>query len=122
MDKKLLIIEEKNSLSKLLLPKLKDLPITTIESDTSEDGLKMALADHPDLILIEDMMTDMTGFIVLDRLRKDAWGSKVPVFFFADDVKYEGDIKSLAGNYEFFLKPAIITDSLVLLIKQKLKV
>jgi len=122
MDKKLLIIEEKDSLSKLLMPKLKDLPIQVIETDTSEDGLKQALTDHPDLILIEDMMTNMTGFLVLDKLRKDEWGIHVPVFFFADDVKYEGDIKSLSTNYEFFLKPAIMTDSLVLKIKQKLNV
>ncbi len=39
----------------------------------------MALAKHPDLILLDLVMPEMDGMTALKKIREDAWGASVPV-------------------------------------------
>ncbi len=44
-----------------------------------KDGLEWALQNHPDIILLDISMPVMSGSEMLEKLRQDDWGSKVPV-------------------------------------------
>lgn len=44
-----------------------------------EEGLKKALVDHPDLILLGIRMPKMDGMTMLKLLRHDAWGKDAKV-------------------------------------------
>src|SRR5512135_389251 len=49
------------------------------EADTGTKGLAMALADRPDLILLDLMMPDMEGYEVCHRLRANLTTLSVPI-------------------------------------------
>jgi DNA-binding response OmpR family regulator len=44
-----------------------------------EEGLKIALKRHPDLILLDIIMPEMNGITMLKELRTDNWGKTVKV-------------------------------------------
>lgn len=44
-----------------------------------EEGLRLALQQHPDLILLDIRMPKMDGMTMLKLLRHDSWGANVPV-------------------------------------------
>lgn len=44
-----------------------------------EDGLKKALVDHPDIILLDIRMPKMDGMTMLKHLREDEWGKDAKV-------------------------------------------
>lgn len=75
----ILIVED----DKVLLNALK----TTFEKENykvlvgmdGEEGLSLALTEHPNIILLDIVMPKMSGTEMLTKLRQDKWGSKVPV-------------------------------------------
>lgn len=44
-----------------------------------EDGLKKALQEHPDLILLDIRMPKMDGMAMLKQLRQDEWGKSAKI-------------------------------------------
>lgn len=73
-------------------------------SDNGADGLKMALSEWPDLILLDLNLPDMTGFDVIKRLRDDRFTN--PVFIQSAWASSEHKSKAMtAGCDEYLLKP-----------------
>lgn len=77
--KKILIIEDEMPLLKALISKFSKEKIETLFAKNGEEGLAVALHDHPDLILLDIIMPRMDGLTMLNILRQDKWGKKVPV-------------------------------------------
>ncbi len=50
-----------------------------LEAKDGEEGLAIALREHPDLILLDLMMPKMDGMTMLKKVRADEWGRGVPV-------------------------------------------
>jgi two-component system, OmpR family, alkaline phosphatase synthesis response regulator PhoP len=44
-----------------------------------EEGLRIALEDKPDLVLLDLALPKKNGISVLESLRDDAWGTNVPI-------------------------------------------
>ncbi len=79
-NKKLLVIEDDNSLRNVLHEKLVLENFTVIEARDGEEGLSVALQQHPDLILLDIIMPKMDGISMMKKLRvTDEWGKHVPV-------------------------------------------
>lgn len=78
-EKVVLVIEDHVPVRVALVDKLKKEGVKTLEAKDGEEGLAMALANKPDLILLDLIMPRMSGMAMLEKLRKDEWGKKVPV-------------------------------------------
>jgi two-component system, OmpR family, phosphate regulon response regulator PhoB len=79
-EKKLvLIIDDDDNLRTVLLDKLSASGFNVEQATDGEDGLKKALAFHPDVILLDVMMPKMNGWDVLESLRKDDWGKSAKI-------------------------------------------
>ena len=91
--KSVLIIEDDALISEALGEGLKRAEINVSYAYDGKQGLKKALAQHPDLILLDLMMPIMDGHEVLAQLRKDKWGAKVPVTV----------LTNVADNLDIFL-------------------
>lgn len=80
MDKKkILIVEDEESMLDIISNYLTNQEFTTLMAKDGEEGLTTALKEHPDLILLDILMPKMDGMIMLQKLRLDEWGKKVPV-------------------------------------------
>jgi CheY-like chemotaxis protein len=88
MSKTILIIEDERALREALKHTLLEAGYSVLESSNGEDGLATALAQHPDLILLDIVMPKLDGLEVTTALRKDDWGKDVKIILLTnlDDI------------------------------------
>jgi len=77
--KKVLIIEDDQIILEMYRDKFEVSNFGVITALNGEDGLKSAITHHPDLILLDLAMPKMDGMTLMQELRNDPWGAKVPV-------------------------------------------
>ena len=120
-SKKILVIENEPSIRKILADKLVREKFEVIQANNGEDGLKIALSEHPDLVLTDVLMPKMNGLEMINELHKDAWGKSVPIIILSnlnDDTTIVNQIKHT--QYEYLLKTDLDLASLIDKIKTKL--
>jgi len=88
-----------------------------------EEGLKLALEEHPDLILLDIRMPKMDGISMLKLLRKDAWGAGVPVILLTNLAPNVKNLKEVVGDNPpfYIIKSNIEPEQLLKRIKYILK-
>ena len=77
--KTILVVEDEISLLNALRDKLTREHFAVLEAKNGEEGLEVALREHPDLILLDIVMPKMDGMTVLRKLREDLWGKSAKV-------------------------------------------
>ena len=121
--KKILIIENEPATRKVLSDKLSREKFFVIQASNGQDGLNLALAEHPDLILLDVFMPKMKGLEVINELHKDVWGTNVPVIILSnlnDESEIIEQIKHT--QYEYLIKTNLNLATLVDKIKSKLNI
>lgn len=102
---KILIIDDSMLTLKLLEDILRD-TYDVIIAQCGEDGLKLALEEQPDLILLDIEMPRMNGFEVLKNLQSNRKTEPIPVIFLTGliEPKYE-ERGFLCGAVDYIVKP-----------------
>jgi len=77
--KKILIIEDEESLLSMLADKLKREGYEVSTAENGEEGLRKVREEHPDLVLLDIIMPKMGGFEVLEAMYKDEELHEIPV-------------------------------------------
>ncbi len=133
MNKKIILIaEDDTSIINVLNERLINEGFNVFEAKNGEDGLKIALQEHPDLILVDILMPKMDGLTMLKKLHEDEWGKNAHFIILTNvsEVDQIGDAIKLAGvvstnknqYFEYYIKSEIKLEQLVGKIKQKLGV
>lgn len=109
--KKILFIEDNEEIVALYEPKLKQAGYEVKAALDGTHGLEYALADHPDLILLDVVMPDMDGMSVMQRIRQEGeWGKKVTIIIFTNfDVNDERLKRVVADKPAYYLLKANYT-------------
>jgi len=108
MSKKILIVEDEIDIREAIADVLTQAGYTVMQAENGEEGLNKALAEHPDLILLDVTMPVMNGQEMLLKLREDAWGKNATVAMLTsmDDTKNVAEAYS--GNVSDYLVKANI--------------
>lgn len=101
---KILLIEDDKVQADVYLTRLLAEGYGAAWAQDGELGLKMALENHPTVIILDVRMPKMDGINVLEALRKDEWGAKVPVIILTNlDPTNELTDKAYKNSASFFL-------------------
>ncbi len=79
IQKTILVVEDEKSLLNVIVDTLNLHNFLTLRAKNGKEGIDVALAKHPDLILLDLLMPVMDGMTALSKIREDAWGAHVPV-------------------------------------------
>ena len=98
IDKKILIVEDEVPTALALGDKLTHEGYNVIKAGNGKDGIRMALAEHPDLILADLRMPEMSGLDMIAELRKDDWGATVKVMILTNVSDVESIDEAMRHN------------------------
>ena len=109
----ILIIEDNEKNRKLVRDVLQVKGYKTIESETAEEGLKLALEKSPALILMDIQLPGMDGITALKRLKADATTKSIPVIAVtASAMTYKRQTMLAEGFDGYQSKPISVKDFL----------
>lgn len=72
-QKKILIVEDEKNLREAIADVLHNRNFISLQAKNGREGLKLALKEHPDLILLDLLMPEMDGMTAFEKIRKDSW-------------------------------------------------
>src|SRR3989304_1048158 len=109
----ILIIEDNEKNRKLVRDVLQVKGYKTIESETAEEGLKLALEQSPALILMDIQLPGMDGITALKQLKAEAKTKSIPVIAVtASAMTYNRQTMLAEGFDGYQPKPISIKDFL----------
>lgn len=127
MTKTILIVEDEDALRTVLKQKLENENFAVLEAKNGKEGLDMALAKQPDLVLLDIIMPIMDGFTMVKRLREEErkqgklTENQIPVMFLtnlSDEKALSSSQKE--GVYDYLVKSSWTLDSITKKINDKL--
>ncbi|OGF74101.1 hypothetical protein A2Z63_03130 [Candidatus Giovannonibacteria bacterium RIFCSPLOWO2_02_44_8] len=119
---KILIIEDDKFLRDLMSQKLTKEGFSVKEALDGEEGLKMALEEPPDLVLLDLILPRVDGFGVLERIKKEPKLSHLPVLILSNLGQKEDVGRALSmGAEDFLIKSNFTLGEIVEKIKTILK-
>ena len=102
--KKVLIVEDEKNIVDILRFNLQRSGYATLEAYDGEEGLRLALEENPDLVLLDVMLPKMIGFDVCKTLRQR--GSNVPVIILTAREEETDKVLGLEiGADDYITKP-----------------
>lgn len=119
-DKKVLVVDDEIHIVHVVAIKLRNNGFEVISADNGAEGLKLALAEKPDIIVTDYQMPVMTGLELVEKLRQNQDTKDTPVVMLTarsfaipqqqqDDLRISGCLskpfspKELLGNIEDIL-------------------
>ena len=111
--KKILLVEDEPEYADMIKMRLEASDYEVVLATDGKDGVAKALAENPDLILMDVMMPGMDGFQALDKLRLESLTRNTPVVM----LTAKGESKSIMRAQDmrvadYLIKPCTSDDLL----------
>lgn len=104
--RKILVVDDTEANLKLLRALLRGAGYEVVTASGGEEGIRVAAGEQPDLILLDIMMPDLTGFEVCQRLRAAPDTRETPIVFLTALHEMEDHVKGMdVGGDDVLTKP-----------------
>jgi DNA-binding response OmpR family regulator len=111
---KIVIAEDETILLRGLTDRFTQEGFAVFPAENGAEALKLALENHPDMILLDIVMPVMDGMTALKKLREDEWGKTAKVIFLTNLSDSDKVSDAVAhGVYDFLIKVDWSLDNLV---------
>jgi two-component system, cell cycle response regulator DivK len=103
----ILIVEDNEKNMKLVRDILRHNGHTTLEAVTGEEGVRLALSERPDLVLMDIQLPDIDGIEALRRIRVDRGADAIPVVAVSASVMPDDQQKIVTSGFDAFVTKPI---------------
>jgi two-component system, cell cycle response regulator DivK len=107
MSRRILIVEDNEKNMKLVRDILQHMGHRTFEAGTGLDGVRLALTESPDLVLMDIQLPDIDGIEALRRIRADGRLDAVPVLAVSASVMPSEQQKIASSGFDAFIAKPI---------------
>ena len=118
----ILVIEDMDPIRQAITAALAKAGFNVLQASNGKEGLKVALEEHPDILLVDIIMPGLDGIDMVGKLREDDWGKDAPVVMLTN---VEDSDKIVAVQkyhvYDYLVKSNWELDDVVQHIKGKLE-
>lgn len=79
--KTILVVEDEMAMLKAISKKLENDDFNVLRASDGEEGFNVAMANKPDMVMLDIIMPKFDGLTVMKRIREDCgdWGLNVPI-------------------------------------------
>jgi two-component system cell cycle response regulator DivK len=119
--KTVLIVEDNEKNMKLARDILSAKGYATLEAVTGLDGVKLALENKPDLVLMDIQLPDINGIEAFERIRANADTAAIPVVAFTASVTINDRSRIGDAGFDGFLSKPINLKEFVETVKRVLE-
>lgn len=106
MAEKILIIDDDSETLRLIGIMLQRQGYQTVTADNGDDGVALAKAELPDLIILDIMMPEVNGYTVARHLRADPATADMPILMFTAKSQIDDKVAGFeAGADDYLTKP-----------------
>ncbi|WP_262967213.1 response regulator, partial [Methylobacter psychrophilus] len=106
MTQCVLVVDDDPGTVKLMSSYLKRSGYRVSAAYSGADGITLAHADHPDVILLDLLMPEISGFEVVGALRNDPATAQIPIIIVTSKRLTTEDRQMLDGNVKAILEKA----------------
>jgi CheY-like chemotaxis protein len=112
-DELILVVEDNDNNRLLIRDVLQASGYRVIESETAEDGVRMAAEQRPALVLMDIQLPGMSGIEALQRLRADPVTRAIPVVAVTASAMTQDRRQIMAAGFDGYQsKPISVRDFL----------
>lgn len=90
-DRTVLVVEDDPAVSGLVVELLEDAGFTVLQARLGQQGLRLVEEYTPAVVLVNQMLPDMSGLDVLERLRHGPETRQIPVILISSRVQQLAD-------------------------------
>jgi two-component system, sensor histidine kinase and response regulator len=119
--KKILVVEDNPMVLANIGKLLKAEGFEVLSAENGKLGLKMAVAELPDLILSDIMMPDLDGYGMLEALRQNPQSAGIPFVFLTARVERQDMRRGMELGSDDFLTKPFTRDELLKSIRSRLQ-
>jgi len=113
MSKTLLVVDDNEDMRSVLAYQLTARGYQVIMATNGQEGIDKALAEKPDLILLDILMPVMDGTEAAAQLKEDPRTKNIPILFLTSLVQGENVIRAEEAKDQFTLPKSISMEKLV---------
>ena len=107
MNKKILVVEDDPSASRLVGYALEQEGYRVITASDGLEGLTKAQNEHPDLIVLDVMLPGLDGYDICQQLRQKPETAELPILMLSAKARQEDkDTGFKIGANDYLAKPA----------------
>ncbi len=114
----ILIVEDNERNMKLVRDILQHHGHATLEAATGAEGIRLAQAHRPDLILMDIQLPDIDGITALRRIRADPALSATPVLAVSASVMPDDQQRIAASGFDAYITKPLSLKPFVAMINQ----
>lgn len=108
--RRLLVVDDEAGLQRLVRRQAEAAGFEVCTADTGAEGLKLALSEEPDVILLDLGLPDTSGIQVVASLKRDPQTALIPILVWSGSDEAEGSAKAYEAGAVGYFDKIQITD------------